>query len=414
MERYSETLNYLFTSLPMYQRIGAAAYKADLNQTLKLAELCHHPENKFKSIHVAGTNGKGSTSSFLASIFMEAGYKTGLYTSPHLVDFRERIKIDGNMISKEAVVDFVEKYKSYFDTIQPSFFEMTVAMAFDFFAKENVDIAIIEVGMGGRLDSTNIIMPEISVITNISKDHVQFLGHSLSEIAGEKAGIIKYRVPVVIGETQENIKSVFIDKAIENQSEIIFADQTIQLEDYVLNTPLKGLYQVKNLKTVLAVIEKIQSQKKFRITKADIENGIQNVVKNTGLSGRWQIIGEKPLVVCDTGHNEGCFREITTQFRQTAYSRLHIIMTVVNDKDLSAILNLLPKDAVYYFTKSSVPRSLPAEELSRQALMFQLKGNVYEDVGKAYQAAMEQAAETDFVFIGGSTFTVADFLILRK
>ena len=409
---YPEVLTYLYNSLPVYQRIGAAAYKANLDNTLALAQCCHYPEKKFKSIHIAGTNGKGSTSSFLASIFTEAGYKTGLYTSPHLIDFRERIRINGVMISEEAVMDFVLNHKSDFERISPSFFEMTVALAFDYFAREKVDIAIVEVGMGGRLDSTNIITPEISVITNISKDHTAFLGNTLEAIAGEKAGIIKPHIPVIIGETQPETAPVFKTQAGLKNAPIIFADQNTDVYDFEI--PLKGIYQQKNIKTVYAAVRQINLQNRFNLSEDAVKRGIQNVVKNTGLQGRWQIIKSKPLVVCDTGHNAAGIEQVTAQIEQTPHQNLHIILSVVNDKDLSSILPLFPKNAQYYFTQSSVPRALPVQELATAAHAFGLNGISYPDVSSAYFAAEQNATEEDMIFIGGSTFTVADFLGIRN
>jgi dihydrofolate synthase/folylpolyglutamate synthase len=402
---YIETTNYLFSQLPMYQRIGASAYKANLNNTIKLLAELGNPETSFKSIHVAGTNGKGSTSHMLASIFQTAGYKTGLYTSPHLKDFRERIKINGICIPEENVVDFVEKNCVFFDEIKPSFFEMTVALAFDYFAKEEVDIAIIEVGMGGRLDSTNVITPLLSVITNIGLDHTEFLGDTIEKIAVEKAGIIKPGIPVVIGETHEKTKPVFWDIAKQNESEITFADQQIYTKNRVCD--LHGIYQKKNIQTVLTAIE-IVKEHFFNITNDAISEGFANVVKNTGLLGRWQIIGEKPLIICDTGHNEDGIKQISSQISQTPHHRLHAVFGTVSDKDITTILSLLPKDAIYYFCKPNLPRGLNEKDLQEKAKAFDLKGDVFSSVIEALETAKKSADSEDLIWVGGSTFVVAE------
>jgi dihydrofolate synthase/folylpolyglutamate synthase len=422
---YQQTLDYLYSQLPMFQRIGSAAYKDNLDNTIAICNLLGNPENKFKSIHIAGTNGKGSTSHLLASILQSAGLKVGLYTSPHLKDFRERIKINGKLIPQQYVIDFVEKYKNNFETIQPSFFEMTVGLAFNFFADEKVDIAVIEVGLGGRLDSTNVITPELSVITNISYDHVALLGDTLAKIAIEKSGIIKQQVPVVIGELQEEIKSVFIETAKQQNTSIVFADQkyraknvrdemgeklflTMDVDSYPnLKSELLGLYQQKNIATVLCAVE-ILKTKGFQLSESVIRKGIQNVVTQTGLWGRWQIIGNQPLVIADTGHNEAGIKEVLHQLKQTAYNTLHFVLGMVNDKDISKILQLLPKDAVFYFCKAQIPRALNADELANQAKLAGLKGNVYATVAEALEAAKSKAQKNDIVFVGGSTFTVAE------
>ncbi|MRT16408.1 bifunctional folylpolyglutamate synthase/dihydrofolate synthase [Vitellibacter sp. q18] len=401
---YSETIAWLFAQLPMYQRVGQSAYKADLSATIQLANYLNNPEKNFKTIHVAGTNGKGSTSHMLASVFQEAGYKTGLYTSPHLKDFRERIKINGEMVPKQYVSDFVENHKPYFEKNQLSFFEMTVGLAFDYFSNDKVDIAIIEVGMGGRLDSTNIILPELSVITNIGLDHTQFLGDTLEKVAAEKAGIIKEGIPVIIGETLPETKSVFEKIASERDAEITFAE-TMDAANYA--SDLKGSYQQKNIKTVLASLRILQ-QKRWNISEENIRNGLLNTVKNTGLMGRWQILNQNPKVVCDTGHNKEGLQLVMEQLSKENFKKLHIVLGVVSDKDLAAVLPLFPKNAVYYFCKPNIPRGLDASLLLSKARGFGLIGEEYISVTKAYSAALKAAAANDLVFIGGSTFVVAE------
>ncbi|MCL2416988.1 MAG: bifunctional folylpolyglutamate synthase/dihydrofolate synthase [Bacteroidales bacterium] len=405
MSPYQSTLDYLFSQLPMYQRIGASAYKPNLDNTIKLLTELGNPETKFKSIHVAGTNGKGSTSHMLASVFQAAGYKTGLYTSPHLKDFRERVKINGICIPEQNVVDFVEENRALFEVIKPSFFEMTVALAFDYFAKEQVDIAIVEVGMGGRLDSTNVITPLLSVITNIGMDHMQFLGNTIEKIAAEKAGIIKPETPVIIGETNEKTAPVFLEIAKQNHSEISFADQHIFLENVTCD--LLGIYQEKNIQTALAAIFRVKNLFP-NLSEEAIREGLANVVKNTGLLGRWQIIGEKPLIVCDTGHNEDGIKQILQQLSQTPYRRLHTVFGAVNDKDITTILSLLPKDAVYYFCKPNLPRALNEKDLQQQAQKFGLLGDAFPTVAEALEAAKKSADSDDLIFVGGSTFVVAE------
>ncbi len=429
---YQQTLDYLFSQLPMFQRIGSAAYKADLDNTIAICKLLDNPEKKFKSIHIAGTNGKGSTSHMLASVLQSAGLKVGLYTSPHLKDFRERIKINGEMISQQNVVEFVEKYKTDFEKIQPSFFEMTVGLAFDYFANQKVDIAVIEVGLGGRLDSTNIIFPELSIITNISLDHIALLGNTLEKIAIEKAGIIKSGIPVVIGENQLDIKDTFIQIASEKNAPIIFAEENYkainvhhkkndklflnmdiikdkELKYENLECELLGLYQQKNIPTVLCAIE-ILNQKGFSLSEKVIRQGIKNVVKQTGLLGRWQIIDNQPLVIADTGHNEAGVKEVLAQIANTSHDHLHFVLGMVNDKDISTILNLLPKNATYYFCKASIPRALDESELASKARLVGLKGEIYDSVSKALYTAKSVATESDLIFIGGSTFTVAEII----
>ena len=424
---YNETLNWMFNKLPMYQRIGASAYKADLNTTIEIINYLDNPQDSFKSIHIAGTNGKGSTSHSLASVFQEAGYKTGLYTSPHLRDFRERIRINGEMIPENDVVDFIEKHKYKLEELELSFFEMTVAMAFDYFRKEKVDIAIIEVGMGGRLDSTNVIKPELCVITNISLDHVKFLGENEEQIATEKAGIIKPETPIVIGETQKDSKNVFINTAKEKNSPIFFADQimdcrkdntysieyqkfdiykneTTYLKD--VKYPLLGNYQKKNLATVICALDILKES--FKIDDTHIINGLANVIKNTGLMGRWQVINRNPLAIADTGHNVAGINEVNKQLAETKYNKLHFVLSVVNDKDIDGILQLLPKDAEYYFCKADIPRGLSVNILAEKATNCGLNGKIYDSVRHAYSTALENAKEGDLVFVGGSNFTVAE------
>ena len=402
---YQETTTWLFNQLPMFQTQGASAYKKDLTNTLLLVEHLQHPETKFKSIHVAGTNGKGSTSSMIASILQEAGYKVGLYTSPHLKDFRERIRINGEMISEDFVVDFVAQNKSFFEANQLSFFEMTVGLAFDYFAKEQVDVAVIEVGMGGRLDSTNVITPLVSVITNIGFDHTQFLGDTLPKIAAEKAGIIKSNVPVVIGEYSEETKPIFIAKAKLENAPIYFAQDNLEV---AYECALLGDYQVHNKKTVLQAIKLLQSQ--FKIEENHIKLGLKNVIQNTGLLGRWQILKQKPFTVCDTAHNSHGLKIVLNQIQKHQFETLHIVLGVVNDKDLDSILPFFPKNANYYFCKPNVPRGLDAEILKQKASDFGLLGKVFDSVSEAYVNAKEIVSKSDFIYIGGSTFVVAEIV----
>ena len=404
---YQETVNWMFGQLPMYQNIGKSAYKADLSNTILLANYLGNPEKKLKCIHVAGTNGKGSTSHMLASIMQEAGYKVGLYTSPHLKDYRERIKINNEEISEDFVVDFIEKYKSFFENNDLSFFEMTVGLAFDYFEKSGVDIAIIEVGMGGRLDSTNIIMPLVSVITNIGLDHVQFLGNTLSLIANEKAGIIKPNIPVVIGEYLPETKSVFLAKANTENAAIYFASDLIS-DNY--ESDLIGDYQVSNIKTVVQTIKVLKQQNDFEISEANIKNGLINVKRNTNLQGRWQVLQEKPLVICDTAHNAHGSKIVLKQIEKQQFEQLHFVFGVVNDKDLDSILPLFPKNAKYYFCKPNIPRGLDAEILQEKCKSFGLKGVLNNSVATAYETALASANDNDMVFIGGSTFVVAEIL----
>ncbi len=455
---YQQTLDYLYAQLPMFQRIGSAAYKNNLDNTIAICKLLGNPENKFKSVHIAGTNGKGSTSHLLASILQSAGYKVGLYTSPHLKDFRERIKINGEMIPQQYVVDFVETYKTDFEHIQPSFFEMTVGLAFDYFVSQKTDIALIEVGLGGRLDSTNVIHPELSIITNISFDHTALLGNTLEKIATEKAGIIKPETPVIIGETQTEIKNIFLEKAKLNNTTLIFADEIYkavnlkhvnndklllsmditppappdlpegeEMEAHPnppkgreglrsggaiysnLQSELLGFYQQKNIPTVLCAVE-LLNEKGFNVSEKNIRDGIKNVVTQTGLLGRWQILSQQPLVIADTGHNEAGIKEVLNQINKTPHQQLHFVLGMVNDKEISTILSLLPKDARYYFCAANIPRALKAEDLGKQAKVAGLTGTIYNSVANALVAAKKNANTTDLVFIGGSTFTVAEIV----
>ena len=426
---YAETTNWMFNKFPMYQKIGASAYKPDLGNIKELLDFLGNPQNSFKTVHVAGTNGKGTVSHTLASIFQECGYKTGLYTSPHLLDFRERTRINGKMIPEQNVIDFIGDNKEKFEEMQLSFFEMATGMAFDYFAKEKVDIAIIEVGLGGRLDSTNVINPELSIITNISLDHVNMLGNTLAEIAVEKAGIIKPNTPVVIGETQPETKDVFIKKAQECKAPIFFADQIVDCDkihieslDYqkfdiwkdnelyieAVEFPLLGYYQKKNLSTVICAVEQLKA--KFNIEKKDVINGLEFVVKNTNLMGRWQILSRQPLVIADTGHNVGGIKEIVMQLSDMTFRKLHFVLGCVNDKDIDGILHLLPHYADYYFCKADIPRGLDANILADKALEAGLRGKVYESVQQAYNSALNNAHFDDVVFIGGSNFTVAEVI----
>ena len=403
---YQDTLNWMFSQLPMYQRQGKTAFKKDLSNTLKLAEHLNNPENKFKSVHVAGTNGKGSTSHILASVLQEAGYKVGLYTSPHLKDFRERIKINGQEVSKHFVIGFIKRNKDFFEANKLSFFEMTVGMAFDYFAKQNIDIAFVEVGLGGRLDSTNIVTPEVSIITNIGLDHTQFLGDTLEAIAFEKGGIIKPNIPVVIGETQKETAPVFKSLAKSCDSEILFADQLVS---EVYKSDLIGSYQSKNIKTVVQTVKQLQG-KGFKISNKNLKQGLLKVVKNTGLLGRWQILKERPKVVCDTGHNREGLIYVMQQLSNETFESLHIVFGVVNDKDLRSILDLLPKKATYYFCKPNIPRGLDAEELQQTFSSYKLKGRAYKSVNEAYNSALNNARKDDFIYVGGSTFVVAEII----
>ena len=431
---YSEATNYLFNSLPMFHRIGAAAYKADLETSLKLDEIFNHPHTKFKSIHVAGTNGKGSVSHIIASVLQCAGYKTGLYTSPHLADFRERIKINGNEISKAEVINFVEKYKTVFEDIKPSFFEMTVALAFDYFARQNVDVAVIEVGLGGRLDSTNIISPILSLITNIGYDHTEFLGKTITAIAGEKAGIIKPETPVVIGEFHDDTAKVFTEKAKEKNAEIIFASQCLDIAKTRINAThqefklaslnpdfadfdnkkiqldLLGNYQQKNIITALAAISVLRKKNIFNISNNALLQGCACAAQQTGLRGRWQIISKNPLTICDTGHNAHGLNLSMKQLKSIERNKLFFVFGIVGDKDLGSILEFLPQDAFYIFTNADIPRAMPAADLAQRCTTANLQGIIVENVKNALLQARKLAQKDDVIFIGGSTYVVADII----
>lgn len=421
---YPETLEYLYTRMPMFSRTGGDAYKEGLDNIISLSMLYGEPDEAFKSIHVAGTNGKGSTSHLIASVLQQSGYKVGLFTSPHLVDFRERIRVNGKMIPKQAVVDFVNAYVASGYPGSPSFFELTTIMAFDYFRKEKVDYAVIEVGLGGRLDSTNIILPILSVITNISFDHTQFLGDTLAQIASEKAGIIKPRVPVVIGEAKGEVREVFAQKAANMESPIVFAEEDPQIlsseregdrlimktvKNGVLEGELAGDCQVKNANTALHAIHILQSQG-IDIPQKSIEEAFAGVCKISGLMGRWMKVCDTPRVVCDTGHNVGGVQYIVRQLARENYSNLHIVLGFVKDKDIVHILEMFPRYATYYFTNAEIPRALPAKELKALAVARGLDGNDYPSVREAFLAAREAAKDDDMIFVGGSTFVVADFL----
>ena len=415
---YQETLEFMYSQLPMYHRIGAVAYKADIQPTVDMMAALGNPERKFRSIHVAGTNGKGSVSHFLASILQEAGYKVGLYTSPHLVDFRERIRINGEMIGEADVVGFVERNRGMIAELKLSFFEMTVGMAFDYFAKEKVDIAVIEVGMGGRLDSTNVITPELSIITNIGLDHTQFLGDTLEKIAAEKAGIIKDDVPVVIGETQKETMPVFVRTATEHHAPITFADQHYVVDDISRYTEeLTGEYQKHNIATVLEAVEVLRNREIVELTSSAIKQGLVRVVSNTHLHGRWETIGEAPLTICETAHNEPGIRAMIGKLATMGFRRLHLVYGCVNDKDFRSILSLLNTqlstlDAklVWYFSQPSVPRGLPVMELQEAARGLGIEGPAYREVKDAIEAARSGADAEDLVLVTGSIFLVADAL----
>jgi len=403
---YNETLDWMFSKLPMYQRQGNTAFKKDLNNTIALAKHLDNPHQKFKSIHVAGTNGKGSTSHMLASILQEAGFKVGLYTSPHLKDFRERIKVNGKIIRKNCVINFVKRNQSFLEEHQLSFFEMTVGLAFEHFAKQKVDIAIVEVGLGGRLDSTNIITPEVSVITNIGYDHTQMLGETLPEIAFEKAGIIKENIPVVIGEKQEEVFDVFIAQADKKNTDLTIASEEI---DKIYKTDLKGFYQQKNIKTAIQTIDILKGSG-FKISDKNISKGLQNVVKNTGLLGRWQILSHQPMIICDTAHNKEGLTYVLKQLSEEQYKKLHVVFGVVNDKNLETLLPMFPKEAHYYFCKPNIPRGLDAVVLQEKARLVGLQGKAYATVSQALEMAKTKAETDDLIFVGGSTFVVAEIV----
>jgi dihydrofolate synthase/folylpolyglutamate synthase len=397
----------------MFQRQGAAAYKADLSNTIAVCDIIGNPQNDFPSIHIAGTNGKGSTANILASVFQEAGYKTGLYTSPHLLDFRERIRINGEMISEQAVIEFVEQFSEQFLEVKPSFFEITFAMAIFYFKQQNVDIVIMETGMGGRLDSTNVVKSVLSIITNISMDHTAFLGDTIEAIAGEKAGIIKAGVPVLIGERQERTTAVFKNKAKEVGMEISWAEAEAEAEAEVEIEaeglfPLKGAYQKKNLRTALAALDILKEE--WELTDEIIRKGIQNIIKNTNFAGRWQIVQDKPLVILDTGHNVAGLKYTMKQLDEMKYNKLHFVLGMVNDKEVAKVLQLFPKKAEYYFCQAKIPRALDKEELFEEALKVNLNGNLYQSVAEAVESSINNAEKDDLVFVGGSTFIVAEAL----
>jgi dihydrofolate synthase/folylpolyglutamate synthase len=434
---YQQTIDYLYTQLPVFTRVGASAYKADLSNTIELCQRLGNPETQFKTIHIAGTNGKGSTSHMLAAILQTAGYKTGLYTSPHLKDFRERIRINGEMISEQAVIDFVADHQTDFEDIQPSFFEMTVGLAFDIFAKQQVDIAIIETGLGGRLDSTNIINPLLSIITNIGWDHMNILGDTLPKIAAEKAGIIKPKIPVIIGEKQDELAEVFIRKAEEENAPLVFASDLYEAIELKAERPkhkvnndlldveisslishisplispiqldLTGTYQLKNLKTVLAAVDNLRLQG-FVIADDDLKTALRQVKTLTGLHGRWETLSTHPLTICDTGHNPEGIQEVLKNIANVQFDQLHFVIGMVNDKDCTKVLSMLPKDAIYYFCKPDIPRGLNSSDLMRKASDFYLKGSDFTNVKSALSAAKSAAGANDLVFVGGSTFVVAE------
>lgn len=402
---YAETVAWMFSRLPMYQQVGAVAYKKDLTNTLAFAEVLGHPERSLLCIHVAGTNGKGSTSHLLASVLQAAGYKVGLYTSPHLNDFRERIRINGALIEADFVVDFIATHRAFLEQQELSFFEMTVGMAFAYFAAEKTDINIIEVGMGGRLDSTNIITPEVAVITNIGLDHTQFLGTTLPEIAGEKAGIIKPGIPVVVGEWEAATQPVFESRAQALQAPLYYAGA---LQTTTYPSALKGAYQEANKKTVQQTLAVLQAQGKYVIPEEAIQKGFMEVMERTGLRGRWQILGHQPKIIADTAHNAHGLRVVMPQLLAESFVQLHIVLGVVNDKDLDEILPLFPENALYYFCRPKVPRGLDAEILRQKAEEFQRNGKVFSSVSEAYDEARKQAGSSDVIYVGGSTFVVAE------
>ena len=421
---YDETVDYLFNCAPPFQQVGGAAYKEGLANTIAIDNHLGNPHRKFRTIHVAGTNGKGSSSHTLAAILQAAGYKVGLYTSPHLIDFRERIRVNGTPASKQFVIDFVERERSFFEPLSPSFFELTTAMAFTYFAQEQVDVAIIEVGLGGRLDCTNIIAPDLCIITNISLDHTQFLGSTTTAIAAEKAGIIKPCTPVIIGEATPETRKIFTEKAANEGAPIIFAQDEDTLisanptqegieyttADYgIIKGELAGEYQIKNTRTILTALRQLL-KKGYKITTDNVQKGFADVCSLTGFMGRWQKIGDSPLTVCDAGHNIGGIEYVTHQLAQQECDTLRIVFGMVSDKDITTVLSMMPRNAVYYFTQASIKRAMPAEELCRKAAEHGLRGNCYPTVGCALEAARKEATEKDFIFIGGSCFIVADLL----
>jgi len=430
--QYPEIIKYLYKQLPMFHRIGPAAYKANLNNTIALAKYFNNPEKNFKSIHVAGTNGKGSVAHMIASVLQEKGLKTGLCTSPHLKDFRERIKINGKMVPKKYVCDFINNNKSLINNISPSFFELTVVMTFKYFSDQKTDIAVVETGMGGRLDSTNIILPLVSVITNIGLDHTDLLGNTMEKIAAEKAGIIKPVTPVIIGKTQNPVCNIFREKAAENNSPLFFADQSYDVvritankdlsvsnykylirgknRQFTAESNLGGIYQSDNITTVMQTIDVLNSHYKMNISPEQIIEGLKNVVSNTGLKGRWQIIGKQPLVICDSAHNTEAIKTVLNQLNTLSCNRLHIIIGIMNDKNIEELLPLLPVNARYYFTNADVPRALDAQTLKDKAQNYNLRGEAYDNVKNALRYAKRNAKKNDLIFVGGSTFVVAEVI----
>lgn len=426
---FEQTVQYLYSKLPMFTRVGAAALKKDIDNTVLLCAALENPHEKFKTIHVGGTNGKGSTSHMLAAILQQAGYKTGLYTSPHLKDFRERIRVNGEMVSEEFVINFVENQKQNIETIQPSFFEVTVAMAFSYFEEQQVDIAIIEVGLGGRLDSTNIIQPELAVITNISLDHTNLLGNTYAEIAFEKAGIIKKETPIIIGERHNETDNVFVEKATAENAPLFFAEDHLKInltnedtevltvnvyqDEAVLIEGLKldltGIYQLKNIATVMQTVVQLRGLD-FKITDEQLKQALQNVKELTGLKGRWYTISKDPLIICDTGHNKAGLTEVVKNIAKTQFNNLHFVVGMVKDKDINGVLALLPKNAQYYFCMPNLERALPADELQQAAEIHMLKGEIFNSVSDALKAAKNNYQNGDLIFIGGSTFVVAEAL----
>ena len=403
---YQETTQYLFNSTPVFEHVGASAYKEGLYNSLALDEHFGHPHTQYKTIHVAGTNGKGSCSHTIAAILQAEGYCVGLYTSPHLVDFRERIKVNGECIPEQYVIDFVEQEKQFFEPLHPSFFELTTAMAFKYFAEMKVDIAVIEVGLGGRLDCTNIISPILSIITNISFDHTQFLGNTLEQIAIEKAGIIKRETPVVIGEATKETHEVFVRKAQEMNAPIFFAEELNDLSHMDVEFELKGNYQQKNKQTILCSINHLP----FTISIDSIKKGMENVVELTGLMGRWQKIQDNPTVICDTGHNVGGWHYLSEQIKSQPCEKLHIVFGMVDDKDIDTVMNMLPLNAIYYYTQAQSKRAIPASVVEEKGKKHHLEGNSFPHVKDAFHAAIKNANQNDFIFVGGSSYVVADFL----
>lgn len=424
---YQQTIQYLYDSLPMFQRIGKSAFKKDLSNTLAFCARLKHPENNFDSVHVAGTNGKGSSAHSIAAILQAAGYKTGLYTSPHLKDFTERIKINGHPIDEQSIIRFVQEHRDFMESLKPSFFETTVAMAFDYFSREKVDIAVIEVGMGGRLDSTNVIQPLLSLITHIGLDHTDFLGDTLAKIAVEKAGIIKQHTPIVIGEQQTDTTPVFTEIALAKQAPLFFAQDTYQAEldqvmdgKYTVNIKKQGKYlyqklplslgahyQLKNLPGILKSVD-ILREKGYKLTAEHIESGLSKVSQLTGLKGRWQILSKQPLIICDTGHNKGAFEEIGVQLTYVQYHKLYVVLGINEEKDPLHLLPLLPQDAYFLFCQAAIPRAMPVDRLAQLARESGFQGEAHKSVQEAYQKAKALAQADDCIFVGGSTFVVAE------